>query len=325
MISLGFVYATSGLAFVGFALLSARDRANPKRFGNALFWGLLATSFLFGSYIGDLANGVLVLLLVLIGGLGLMGHSKPATTSPSERLESARRRGNWLFAPALIVPAATLGGTLLLPHAHIVLPHAHIGAVALVDPKQVTLVSLALACILALLVAALWLRPPLAAPLQEGRRLVDAIGWAAVLPQMLAALGAVFALAGVGKAVGNVATNYIPLDKPLEAVIVYCAGMALFTAVMGNAFAAFPVMTAAIGLPLIVHKFHGDPAIMAAIGMLSGFCGTLTTPMAANFNIVPAALLELPDRNGVIKVQIPTAALMLLGNIVLMAALVYRF
>ena len=28
--------------------------------------------------------------------------------------------------------------------------------------------------------------------------------------------------------------------------------------------------------------------------------------MAANFNIVPAALLELPDRNGVIKVQIPT-------------------
>lgn len=32
--------------------------------------------------------------------------------------------------------------------------------------------------------------------------------------------------------------------------------------------------------------------------MLSGFCGTLMTPMAANFNIVPAALLELSDRNG---------------------------
>jgi len=101
--------------------------------------------------------------------------------------------------------------------------------------------------------------------------------------------------------------------------------MALFTAVMGNAFAAFPVMTAAIGLPLIVHKFGGSPAIMAAIGMLSGFCGTLTTPMAANFNIVPAALLELPDRNGVIKVQIPTALMMLAINTALMEALVYRF
>lgn len=318
MITLEFVYATSGLAFLGFAYLSARDRANSKRFGNAAFWGLLAVSFLFGSRLGDLANGVLVLLLVLVGGLGLMGQGKPVTTSPAERLESARQRGNWLFLPALIVPAATLAGTLLLGHVHI-------GSAALVDPKQVTLVSLALACVLALLVAMLWLRPALAAPLQEGRRLVDAIGWAAVLPQMLAALGAVFALAGVGKAVGGLATNYIPLDQPLEAVTVYCVGMALFTAVMGNAFAAFPVMTAAIGLPLIVHKFHGDPAIMAAIGMLSGFCGTLTTPMAANFNIVPAALLELPDRNGVIKVQIPTAAVMLVANVILMAVLVYRF
>lgn len=318
MITLEFVYATSGLAFLGFAYLSARDRANSKRFGNAAFWGLLAVSFLFGSRLGDLANGVLVLLLVLVGGLGLMGQGKPVTTSPAERLESARQRGNWLFLPALIVPAATLAGTLLLGHVHI-------GSAALVDPKQVTLVSLALACVLALLVAMLWLRPALAAPLQEGRRLVDAIGWAAVLPQMLAALGAVFALAGVGKAVGGLVTNYIPLDQPLEAVIVYCVGMALFTAVMGNAFAAFPVMTAAIGLPLIVHKFHGDPAIMAAIGMLSGFCGTLTTPMAANFNIVPAALLELPDRNGVIKVQIPTAAVMLVANVILMAVLVYRF
>ena len=318
MITLEFVYATTGLAFVSFAYLSARDTANPKRFGNAAFWGLLAVSFLFGSRLGDLANGALVLLLVLVGGLGLMGHGKPATTSPAERMESAQRRGNWLFLPALVVPAATLAGTLLLGHVHI-------GTAALVDPKQVTLVALALACILALLVAILWLRPALAAPLQEGRRLVDAIGWAAVLPQMLAALGAVFALAGVGHAVGGLATNYIPLDQPLEAVIVYCVGMALFTAVMGNAFAAFPVMTAAIGLPLIVHKFHGDPAIMAAIGMLSGFCGTLTTPMAANFNIVPAALLELPDRNGVIKVQIPTAAVMLVANVILMAVLVYRF
>ena len=44
-------------------------------------------------------------------------------------------------------------------------------------------------------------------------------------------------------------------------------------------------MTAGIGLPLIVHQFHGNPAIVGAIGMLSGFCGTLMTPMAANFNI----------------------------------------
>jgi uncharacterized membrane protein len=93
---------------------------------------------------------------------------------------------------------------------------------------------------------------------------------------------------------------------------------------MGNAFAAFPVMTAGIGLPLIVGKFGGDPVVMSAVGMLSGFCGTLMTPMAANFNIVPAAVLELKDRNAVIKVQIPTALMLLGVNSLIMIFFVYR-
>ena len=63
--------------------------------------------------------------------------------------------------------------------------------------------------------------------------------------------------------------------------------------------------------------------------MLSGFCGTLMTPMAANFNMVPAALLELPDRNavlnGVIRAQAPTGLILLGVNTLLMYALVFRF
>src|SRR5437762_2914510 len=159
--------------------------------------------------------------------------------------------------------------------------------------------------------------------LASGGRLL-AVGWAAVLPQMLAALGALFALAGVGSVVSGIAQRWLPLDRPFEVVTTYAIGMAVFTMIMGNAFAAFPVMTAGIGLPLIVQKFGGDPTIMAAIGMLSGFCGTLMTPMAANFNIVPTALLELPDENAVIKVQIPTALILLGANILLMNFLVFR-
>jgi uncharacterized membrane protein len=318
MITLEAVYIFGGLVFASFAVLSARDRSNRKRFGNAGFWGLMAASFLFGSHLSDVENGALVLAMVLIGGFGGLGLGKPQTTSPEQRRDSARARGNWLFAPALIIPAVALFGTLFFKDANI-------GGHPLVDPKQVTLIALAIGIAVALMVAMLWLRPPWLAPIEEGRRLIDTIGWAAILPQMLASLGAVFALAGVGQQVGIIATHYIPLDQPFEAVIVYCAGMAAFTAIMGNAFAAFPVMTAAVGLPLIVHKFHGDPAIMGAIGMLSGFCGTLTTPMAANFNIVPAALLELHDRNGVIKAQLPTAGLLLIANTVLMYCLVFRF
>jgi uncharacterized membrane protein len=195
---------------------------------------------------------------------------------------------------------------------------------SLVDSKQVTLISLGAGVIIALVASMLWMKPPVLAPLEEGRRIADTVGWAIVLPQMLASLGAVFAVAGVGKEVGALAALYLPLGSSFAAVCAFCLGMALFTAVMGNAFAAFPVMTAAIGLPLVVHKFHGDVTIMAAIGMLAGFCGTLATPMAANFNLVPAALLDLP-RYAVIRAQIPTAILLLFVNIALMEALVFRF
>ena len=141
---------------------------------------------------------------------------------------------------------------------------------------------------------------------------------------MLAALGVVFALAGVGQVIGDLVTAWIPMDARLTAVAVYCLGMALFTIIMGNAFAAFPVMTAGVGLPFLIVRFGGDPAVVCAIGMLSGFCGTLMTPLAANFNIVPAALLELKDRHAVIAAQIPTAAPLLLANMVLMYVLAFR-
>jgi uncharacterized membrane protein len=313
MITLEHVYILTGLMGLAFAVLSARDRTNPKRFGNAAFWGVLSLSFLFGSELSDFWNGVLVIVLIVIGGFGLMHRGAGATSTPQMRSASAARHGNWLFAPAIIVPVVALVGTLAFKGA------------PFVDAKNTTLVFLAIGVLIALAVCYAWLRPPVLAPIEEGRRLVDTIGWAAVLPQMLASLGAVFALAGVGGAVGHIATNYMPLGSPVAAVVAYCLGMALFTAVMGNAFAAFPVLTAGIGLPLIVHKFGGDPVIMGAIGMLAGYSGTLMTPMAANFNIVPAALLELPDRNGVIKAQVPTALILLAANTVLMAALVYRF
>jgi uncharacterized membrane protein len=141
---------------------------------------------------------------------------------------------------------------------------------------------------------------------------------------MLASLGAVFALAGVGNVVGELATQVVPENSLLIAVIVYCVGMALFTMVMGNAFAAFPVLTAGVGIPFLIQKFGGDPAAVAAIGMLAGFCGTLMTPLAANFNIVPAALLDLKDRNLVIRMQIPTAIAMLIINTMLMYALAFN-
>src|SRR5207253_4817986 len=123
--------------------------------------------------------------------------------------------------------------------------------------------------------------------------------------------------AGLGDIIGSVTRSIIPDGNVFLTVVVFGVGMVAFTMIMGNAFAAFPVMAAAIGVPLLIQEYHGDPAVIGAVGMLAGFCGPLMTPMAANFNIVPAALLELKDRNGVIKVQIGTAIPLLIVNILL--------
>jgi uncharacterized membrane protein len=226
------------------------------------------------------------------------------------RLISAEKHGNRLFLPALIVPFVALSGTFLL-------------GPPLIEAKQVTLVSLGVGAIIAVAVLLIWQKFPLRAAVDEGRRLGEAIGWALILPQMLASLGAVFALAGVGTIIGGLASGWIPEGSRLAAVLAFTLGMAGFTMVMGNAFAAFPVMMAAVGLPILVVKLGGDPAIVAAIGMLSGFCGTLLTPMAANFNMVPAVLLELPDRNGVIKAQILTALPLFVVNTLLIWGLAF--
>ena len=144
-----------------------------------------------------------------------------------------------------------------------------------------------------------------------------------MLPQMLAALGVLFAAAGVGTVIGDLTRAVIPEGSVFLTVLVFGLGMAVFTMIMGNAFAAFPVMAAAIGVPLLIQGYGGEAAVVGAIGMLAGFCGTLMTPMAANFNLVPAALLELRDKNGVIKAQIGTAIPLLAANILLIYCLAF--
>ncbi len=317
MIGLPLVYLLSGLMFTAFAVLSAGDRENPKRFGNAAFWGLFALSFLAGDHLGDLGNGVLVLCLAVIAGTGQLGVGAPKTTSPEDRESLATTYGVKLYAPALVIPVLVLAGSLAFKHLTV-------GGEHLVDPKQATLIALALAALVAAVLSKVMFQQPAGAPIQEGRRLMDLVGWAALLPQMLAALGAVFALAGVGKSIGEIAVMITPADSRFAAVAAYCVGMAVFTIMMGNAFAAFPVMTGGIALPLVIGQFGGDPAVVCAIGMLSGFCGTLLTPLAANFNLVPAALLQLKDRYAVIRAQAPTAALMLIVNVILMNALAFH-
>ena len=311
MITLHWLYIFAGAVFASFAVGSARDGSNPKRWGNTAFWALLTVSLWFGDFLGDIGNGMLVLALVAFAGAHLLGRGSKESTTVAQREGFSERYGTRLFLPALIIPFTAFVGTLLFNYT----PLKGIG---LIDPKSVTLVLLGLGVIIALITCYAWLRPPVMAAVDEGSRLANAIGWAMVLPQMLASLGVIFAAAGVGTTIGAVVVAIIPHGSIFLAVLLFALGMVLFTMIMGNAFAAFPVMAAAIGVPILIHADGGNPAVIGAVGMLSGFCGTLMTPMAANFNIVPAALLELKDQNGVIKAQVPTAIPLLIANILIL-------
>lgn len=311
IISIQYLYWLAGVILAITAFMTATDRSNSKRWSTGLFWGLFAVAFLAGEQLPPVWVGVGVIAMALIAGCGGVGSGQHDNLPDKARRESAGRLKNRLFIPALAIPLVTVIGAVLLKNIKF-------GDVFLLDPANSTFVSLGIGSLVALALACWLTRDTPVQAMRESRRLTEALGWALVLPQMLAMLGLVFNDAGVGKAVAHLATAYINLDFRLVAVMVYVLGMALFTIVMGNGFAAFPVMTGGIGVPVLVGMYGANPAVMAAIGMFSGYCGTLMTPMAANYNIIPAALLELPDKYAVIKAQIPTALAMLVANILLL-------
>lgn len=324
-----YLYWLAGVVLLIVAVMSWQDKANPRRLTTGLFWGVYGVLFLLGDWayqlVGDkrmvnIAVGGAVVVMALIAGFGGVKLGSYHQRTREQREESASRLGNRLFYPALAIPVVTVIGVLMFNHVPglqetLFGPGNH--------ATLVTLFSMTAGSLIGLGMAIKMTHEKVHQPIQEARRLLDSIGWAFILPQILATLGLLFTAAGVGSGISYLTQEYLAVDSRFIAVAVYTIGMALLTMVMGNAFAAFPIVTAGIGIPILVLQHGGNPAVMAAIGMFSGYCGTLMTPMAANFNIVPAALLELPDKNAVIKAQVPTGIVLLLVNVFLMYFLMF--
>jgi uncharacterized membrane protein len=292
-ILLGALLATTGVrAFL--------DQGNPRRVTTAAFWLVLGFIFAFGEVVAPEVIGVLVIAL---GALTLAKGVEVGTVvegSEEQKEAGAARLGNWLFVPALALAAIAVLISTKQPFG-----------------DESGTVSIGVASVLALLIAWIMTRARPGEVVEQTDRLIRQVGPVGMLPQFLAMLGVVFTGAGVGEVVADAISGIIPDGSELAGVIAYCVGMALFTAVVGNAFAAHTVITAGIGAPF-VFALGGDPIIAGALAMTAGFCGTLVTPMAANFNALPVALMQMKDENGVIKVQAPIAAVMFVVHIVLM-------
>lgn len=299
------VYVLSGVALAIFAGFTAMDRGNPRRLGTALFWLVLGVIFALGSYMPAWLTGVLVVALVGLDGLGMVRQGDYREAAPAQRAASAERLGARLLVPVLLIPGLTYACTQIFQGPGYA-------------PNSVLYVGLGLSSVLAAILALAITRAHPVWLAHEGRRLADAVGAVVILPQLLAALGEVFKGAGVGDVMASAITSVIPTGNLLVAVLVCCASVALFTFVMGNSFAAFPVIMAGVGVPLLIQPFGASPALVGALTITVASCGTLCTPMAANFNLVPPALLEMRDRYGVIKYQARLAAVMFLAHVLLL-------
>ena len=295
---LDYVYLLVGIILFIFAIQSFLDKEHKYRIGTGLFWLLYSVSFIFGSYLSKEINGWLVIAMAVIVLVKQLGKGNYFESHIEFKKGEAVRIGNVIFVPALLVGIITF----------IIGFFTKLGA----------LVGLGIAAIIAMCAALYITKGKINQGFHEGRRLIDAIGWTAILSQLLAALGYLFNLAGVGKIISSAVASVVPADNVFLVVVAYCIGMVIFTMIMGNAFAASAMITSAIGIPMLVVAHGANPAAVGAIAMLAGYCGTLMTPMAANFNIVPVALLEMRDQYGVIKAQLPIALIMLVLNILLM-------
>ena len=295
---LDYVYLLVGIILFIFAIQSFLDKEHKYRIGTGLFWLLYSVSFIFGSYLSKEINGWLVIAMAVIVLVKQLGKGNYFESPIEFKKGEAVRIGNVIFVPALLVGIITF----------VIGFFTKLGA----------LVGLGIAAIIAMCAALYITKGNLNQGFHEGRRLIDAIGWTAILSQLLAALGYLFNLAGVGKIISSAVASVVPADNVFLVVVASCIGMVIFTMIMGNAFAAFAMITSAIGIPMLVVAHGANPAAVGAIAMLAGYCGTLMTPMAANFNIVPVALLEMRDQYGVIKAQLPIALIMLVLNILLM-------
>lgn len=291
-------YCIIGLIFAATGWSAFKNKECDKNVTTAIFWWIIAATFMVGPYIPTWITGLCIIGLALLTAFGLVKPAAVHVPTAEETRKNADKFGFKSFVPPVCLAiAAVIVATFF----------ADLGANN----------AIGISAIVALIVALIIFKSDFMTSVRDGIRLTDNVGTTGILPQVLAALGSLFTAAGVGAVIAAGVGSIIPEGNHFIAVVVYCVGMALFTMIMGNGFAAFAVITVGIGYPFLIAQ-GANPVIVGALGLTAGYCGTLMTPMAANFNIMPAALLETKDKYTIIKSQIPVALVLLVIHILIM-------
>lgn len=304
LFSLDAVYGATSIVLASFAILTFADGTHPRRRGTGTFWLILAIVFGLGGILPHWVTGLLVVAMVILDGAGQVRHA-PAPDRRAEQARHAAALGSRIFAPVLAIPAVTFGVA------------AGFRVLGL-DANRGALVGLGYGSLLAMIIAVRLTRSTTRDLLMEGRRLNELMGSVNILPQLLASLGVIFTAAGLGGFLAEAIVRLVPGNQVFLFVLATCLSMAVLTMVLGNSFAAFPVIATGVLVPLIIVPFGADPAAAGILTLTAGASGTLVTPMAANFNLVPVALLGMKSDYSVIRVQIPVAVALWIVHVLLM-------
>lgn len=294
------VFILMGLIAIYSGVRNLMDKENPARYGTALFWTALGIVLALGRWIPPLWVGVLIVIMTLPAIFKQVKPGKEKPIDPEESAAMEKKLGMKIF-----IPAFSMGVFAIL---------------FAVFTKLGALVGIAVGVMVSIVI--LMIMNPKNKPvvfLDDSKRLLGMVGPLSMLPMLLASLGAIFTAAGVGDVIASMMSNVVPKNNITVGIIVYAVGMMLFTMIMGNAFAAITVMTVGIGGPFVL-ALGANPVVIGMLGLTCGYCGTLLTPMAANFNIVPVAMLEMKNKYGVIKNQVVMAFVLLVFQIGIMLA-----
>ena len=299
---LEWTYIVIGCQFLHTAYCSCKDKTKPVRFGTAGFWTLLGISFIGGSYLPSLYIGAIVVILALLTLFKQVRIGTLPTVDEVKANIEAKRLKNKIFIPVMLMALIALVLAKVIP--------------------EFSKISISLAALLATISLLLITKSYPKSLLSENNRMVQQVSTSGIVPQLLGALGAIFTVAGVGDLISHLISDFVPSGSRFMGVLAYVLGMVLFSMIMGNAFAAFTVITAGVGVPF-VFSLGANPIIASALAMTAGCCGTLLTPMAANFNTLPVALLDMKNPNGVIKAQVGVAIVMIILHVFLMYFLAF--
>ena len=298
------IYIIIGLLCINCGVKNLKDKENSEPVGTFIFWAVLGVVIALGRWLPALVSGILVVVMCLPAIFKKVKKGAVSAATKTETEAAYEKIGMKIFAPTLSI------GVMAVICA---ITGMGIGLSALNGVAIGVLVSIIL-----LMIMNKENKP--STFLNDSERMLSTVGPLSMLPMLLACLGTVFTKAGVGDVISDLVSHIIPEGNVNAGIVVYAIGMMLFTMIMGNAYAAITVMTVGIGYPFVLA--HGaNPVVIGMLALTCGFCGTLCTPMAANFNTVPVALLDMKKPMGVIKNQVPVAIIMLVVQIVIMIML----